>query len=851
MRRKVLRFIARITYEQPWAVLGFAGLLSFISILGLFHLSVETNVIDLLPPDSPVVRQLKKALNEFGTFDYMLIVIESKEPRDEDRLAAAAEKFAVAAYNREFINSIDYKLDPESRAYYLKNPDERFVSLLTASDWEAIQRKFSPTEILRELTRLKQYLLTVHSPEIRQRILSDPLNIESIIRNRLIHHRGPTKLNLRRGYFLSSDGRMLLMVVKPLKPSSDVFFTSRFMSFLNKTAGTVLSSNEQFRDHLSINFFGSHAEAWHDAAVIRKDFTNTTITSFICVITLFILAFRRLDALYFVGVPLLVGVLWTLGLTSFVIGRLTIVTFAFGAVLIGLGIDFAIHIFNRFAEEMRRGKEVSAALEIAIVETGEGIFTAAITTACAFYSMFVTSFKGFQEVGFVAGSGILCCLLSMYFILPALMTLRAKLGREPFLFSRFAGFGLRTASFVIRSNPRILIALALLITAYMGMQAVSVGFNDDLRSLREHASTYEALRTRIQSRFKLPSNQIIAIVSGKTMQEALQRNDKLYENIESPALSPQILACDSLRTLLPSPETQLASQARIRSLPLGDLAKNLRTQGRILGFAPEAFEPFLNRLSDLQSLARQGNIIEFGSIRSPLFVRLVQRYVTRSADSYRIITYIYPVYNSKWRTRIPQEFLDALKAGVGNVEFTGVTIIASELEHVVKFDLAMVVIVVSLVVFLILLVHFRSVVRAIFAMVPVMCAIIWMLGTMHLLGIQLNFINIVIIPMIIGIGVDNGIHILQRYYAEDERDLNIVVKSTGRAIVITSLTTILGFGSLALASYRGIQEMGLLAILGVGYSLIAGLFFLPPLLMIWEKRHSLLDFIGREDDEIR
>jgi predicted RND superfamily exporter protein len=128
---------------------------------------------------------------------------------------------------------------------------------------------------------------------------------------------------------------------------------------------------------------------------------------------------------------------------------------------------------------------------------------------------------------------------------------------------------------------------------------------------------------------------------------------------------------------------------------------------------------------------------------------------------------------------------------------------------------------------------------------------------MHILGIQLNFVNIVIIPMIIGIGVDNGIHMLQRYYMParagegQEKDINMVIRSTGRAIIITSLTTILGFGSLALASYRGIREMGLLAIFGVGYSLLTALFFLSPLLMLWEKRHSLLDFIGREEGEIR
>jgi predicted RND superfamily exporter protein len=137
-----------------------------------------------------------------------------------------------------------------------------------------------------------------------------------------------------------------------------------------------------------------------------------------------------------------------------------------------------------------------------------------------------------------------------------------------------------------------------------------------------------------------------------------------------------------------------------------------------------------------------------------------------------------------------------------------------------------------------------------------------MLGSMHILGIQMNFLNIIVMPMVIGIGVDSGIHLLQRYYAATAQDpvpqhsknsdhLFTTIENTGRAVVITSFTTIIGFGSLVFASFRGIREMGILSILGVGFCLISTLTILPAVLKIWERRKRFTDFVGIEQDEIR
>lgn len=886
MRRAFLKLIATVTYNAPCVVLCAVGILTICAIVALLSLHIETNMVALLPEESPVAITFRNALRDFGAFDYMLAVVESSQPHQEAALIHAAETFADAIDNTEFISTVDYKLDPEAKDFYLQNADERIVSLFTDSDWARITQQLTPKEIHRQLLRLKHRLLTPTTPKIREHLLADPLNISFIIRQRLVHSRGPTKLNLRQGYFLSSDGTMLLMVLKPRKPSSDLVFTAKLMKFLNQTRDTIQkrlasapdsqsggismqgdSAAPKTQGHpgsagkIRISFVGSHPEALNDARIIRKDLYNTLTTSFICVLALFILVFRRLDAIYFVGLPLIVGILWTLGLTSICIGRLTIVTFAFGAVLIGLGIDFAIHIYNRFIEELKISSDAFLALKTAIVETGEGIFTGAITTAVAFYGLLLASFKGFQELGFVAGSGILCCLLSIYFVLPALMTIRARHARDKLIHAPLTSFGLRHVAHVVLTYPRSTIALGLIITTYLAFNALFVSFNEDFRALRQPSAQYLRLRDRLERHFELPSNQVIAIVSGNSIQEALEKNDTLYDNIEEAHDTFNILSCDSLRTFLPSIRTQRRSQHLILSLNIDAIEHTVLTEGRKLGFTPETFQPFLDRLRSLQQHARQGKFIEFASVNSPIFKRLVWKYMYRSSRGYRIVTHIYPP-SGTWHKAVPTAFLRSLEKNIGPIDFTGVAIIAKELEKVVKKDLANVVLTVTLAVLLILLFHFRSFLRAILSLIPVLCGSLWMLGSMHILGIQMNFLNIIVLPMIIGIGVDSGIHLLQRYYEASSRDavlqqgeksdhLLTTIENTGRAVVITSLTTIIGFGSLAFASFRGIREMGILSILGVGFSLIASLTILPAAIRIWERRKRITDLVGIEQEEIR
>jgi predicted RND superfamily exporter protein len=134
-------------------------------------------------------------------------------------------------------------------------------------------------------------------------------------------------------------------------------------------------------------------------------------------------------------------------------------------------------------------------------------------------------------------------------------------------------------------------------------------------------------------------------------------------------------------------------------------------------------------------------------------------------------------------------------------------------------------------VLLILILDYRNLRDACLASLPLALGVVWMMGLMRVLGISFNFANLVAVPLIIGVGIDNGVHVIHRVRLEGVDGMGVVLRHTARAILIASLTTMIGFGSLALASHRGLASLGTVLLLGVGSCLVTSVIVLPNMLV--------------------
>jgi predicted RND superfamily exporter protein len=570
----------------------------------------------------------------------------------------------------------------------------------------------------------------------------------------------------------------------------------------------------------------------------------------VLVLVLFILAVRRLGAIFFVGIPLLCALVWTLGAASFFYERITVVTCAFGVAIVGLGIDYAIHLYNRYLEERVGGAGVQAAIETALCQTGQGVLVGGVTTAVGFYGLYFTGFEGFQELGIVGGTGIFCCLIAMLLVLPPLVVLSERVPDKLGLHRRPSRLGLRRLVNTIRSYPRLTLTVGLIITAYLGYYAQEVDFNEDIRNFRDPPAHYDDLVRRAENRFQLPATQLIAIVSAPTLEEALHRNDILYRKLEEASRLYPILAFDSLRPTLPSIQTQADTQTELkRILDLDAIENEVRSIANRLDLRTTVAIQLLDPLREWREAATEENRIRFGDESSPAFARLVQRHVATSSYRYYVVTSVYP-RQGEWNRDEARDLAIFLYENVPSIELTGPTFVGNALKRLVKQGMVRAVLLVAAACSLLLILHFRSTRKTLVAVVPVFASMVWTLGTMRLLGIDLNFLNISVIPLILGLGIDDGLHILQRYYEGGRRDLSSAIEKTGRAVVLTSMTTMLAFGTLTFATFRGVRSIGIVAVLGVGYALIAALFLVPALLQMAGERLRWSDLLS-EDEERR
>ena len=257
----------------------------------------------------------------------------------------------------------------------------------------------------------------------------------------------------------------------------------------------------------------------------QRDSTVASIVSFVLCALIFVFGYRETGRPIKAVFCLVIGIGFTMGFTTLTVGHLNILTITFVPILIGLAIDFGVHLITRYEEELRNGATEPEAIHTAIVYTGQGIFSGAVTTAGAFFAMAVTDFKGIREMGIICGGGMLVCLVPMMTMLPALL-LRGRQNRldhfvenRPSLLGRFEAFSLR--------RPAWMVGLCVAITVAAGWQARHVFFDYNLLNMQSKDLPAVALsRKLIDSDSR---SVLFATVLVDSMAEALALERRMRE----------------------------------------------------------------------------------------------------------------------------------------------------------------------------------------------------------------------------------------------------------------------------------------------------------------------------------
>ncbi len=866
MSRRLIRYLARKSGSHPAISLTLVLIITCVmGYLAATRLKIEMDVAAMLPSDLEITQQRSDAewLFGLGPYDYMLCIMEIKESApDQLKTPEEASNFLLSAQPlvKSALDDLRFFTRRGARLHEgvipgLIDSDPRLVALLTDQDRNLFEERILPEQGLNEtLVSIQQQIADDPTSDTLLALQDDPFGLNSLLERHSILNMGPLTQNYRGGGYVSEDNQMLLFVLWPAKPSTNLVRARELQLFLNETRDGLYQRNPEWRTRLDISFVGPHVENAEGTSDVRRDMILTSVVSLLAVLFLFVFAFRQPEALLFVAIPLIVGVIWTLGLSSLFIQRVTQITLTFAAILIGLGIDFSIHLYNRFLEDIRLGMNPQEALSNSTFQTGPSIMAGAITTGVAFFGMMATEFDGFRELGLFGGIGIFMCLIAVAISLPPLMMIFAKMTKRDT--GPLATLGLKKVTFTVQSYPRMTVCAGMCIICYLGIHARNTEFNDDFQTLRQPSDSYLNLLNRIDYHFDLPSNQVLVITEGDTHEQALQTNDQIYTNIQGQTLY-NFIGIDSLRSIYPSTRTQVTAIDQFMEIPVERIRESLQLRLEEFPGIPEGFfDPWF---TEYEAIREQTEVfyrerrapISFQTVDDPIFHDTVFSFFAQDAESntYRIVTRLYPPDSQEWEEQVPETFLnDMLNRGIDQTPTVlGNAVFSDKLQELIVRDLTIVVLIVFFSVTGYLIWYFRSVGRAFLAMIPVIFALLAMLGLVDMMGMSLNYLNIIAIPMIVGVGVDSAIHLLGRFYEDDGHNMRFAIERTGRAIMVTGLTTIFGFGALTFASFQGIREIGLLAIFGTTCTLFAALVFLPAVLKLLDPKYT---FTGGPGDEI-
>jgi predicted RND superfamily exporter protein len=835
----LLAGLARLCLRRWGAILLLWVLLTTVFALFATRLQQKTTIKDLLPEDNQVVMRFETTVRDFQLIDRIVVGIET-QPEDLELAQSFADHFVESVRSDDqfpkylrWINANLFDQIKESDYYryleYLPRmlPPEKVAEFCSRLAGENIEK------------RIQQNLRDLESGMASKTLIEkDPLGLLDLAVSYKDEITGNYSLDLAGGYLTSKDQTFLLVLARPIESNENVDFAVAAMDFLKthlERARTSFAEEEgsEALDRLKVGITGAHAITSTENATIKADVYSMFLSSFAMVILLFIVAYGRPMALLYVGVPLVFSEIWTLGISYFLFGRLNLLTATFSAVIVGLGIDFAIHIYSRFLDERAHGCEPGPAMERALGQTGLGTLVAGMTTALAFLAMGIGHFKGLFEFSVISSLGIALCMLHMFILLPCMIFMRESLRRKPW--KERVQYHFLTDSLVktvVRSGRLGLLGFALL-TALMLFFALDIRFNPDLRSIRARSNPAIELQSRITSKVGGSIRSMTFVMESADEDGLYRMHQQLQPILANLRAEGLVVRFDTALNFIQEPNSQ---RRNIETLEQAELT----AEGFKEHFHASLAKAGFRRTADLDAYAEHLALGLEGrqtiSLNELLASEggLLRQFLMIKEGRYRAVAYVYPargLWEKKATAALAQRILDGVQLQPRDEFFmTGLQVLSDEIKALVEDSFLLSTLLSFSLVSLVLVFHFRKLPLILLVLTPLLAAIIWMLGTLSLLGIDINLLNFVATPLIIGIGIDDGVHILEKYLQRSHGDVSQTVCSCAKAVTLTSLTTVFGFSSLFLAKYTGFHSLGLSAILGVGFAWLASITLLPLLL---------------------
>ncbi len=633
---------------------------------------------------------------------------------------------------------------------------------------------------------------------------------------------------------------------------------------------------------------------YEEIATSQRDIALATVISIILTVILLLFAFRGVANAVAATAALLVAIALSFGMATLVVGHLNILSMVFAVMLIGIGIEYGIQIVLRYQEELCNGRQRFESLRTAVNRNLWAITMAAATVAAAFLTFVLTDFKGIAELGIIAAIGICICVLVTFTVLPAMLALPIRYGkrnRKIAVQPTSVQGGIpasavhvspirKTIRTVLFGYPRVVLTVTAILCIASLYPLSRMEFDYNLLNLQ--AKGLESVAYARKLMISSENSGYFAVAMAPSLQEAARRAKAL-------SALPTVDHVVSLESFIPDDQDRkLAEIAAIRA-DLADVRSAAYEEDLRVMELPAVFENFravterfvqrlereqkpeakemagflrildrffaglekekdrnaLGMLRNFQGDMMAGLPAKIETLRNSLSASRVsladvpeelrKRFVGKTG---KYLLQIAPKHEIFDREPLQAFLNDVRKVAPGA---TGEPVMVYESMTIMRDSYRGAFVYAFLAIIVILLVTFRSVRYAMIGLVPLVVGVVFMVSGMWLFGISFNSANIIVMPLVLGIAVDSGIYIINRFRREGESGYEVVVSSTGRGVFYNTLTIMISFGALMVAHHQGVFSIGAAMSLGMLSCQVAFIVTLPAALALFGEKRPARD----------
>ena len=830
-----LNVLWRLIHRHPGLLIASGlGLALIATLISGFFLHLNSNQDALVSPSVPFQKRYLEHLENFGDQEYLFVVIQTggtEAGKKKATLFAESLNARLLAptlsKGPDLIQAVYYRISPQDLgdgALLFASPEEarkltHMVSFLAPYldrwvhdgslaglfniiaellGWQGTEGGGQKTEdggrgaaldmdpaLLGQALGFLQELLSHVDKALSGEKTEGPLT------------EGPLfDLNQARGeYFFTASGRLLVMRILPSKDFSALDVVGKPLAAVRRA---LESTRAEFPD-LAVGLTGRPALQADEMETTDRDMTRAAIIAVLFVGVLFMVVLHGWLRPFLVLLSLAMAMAWSFGFATVTVGELNLLSVVFALVLVGIGVDFGIHMVMRYVEAHGKGLGVEESVRLALHRTGPGVILGAVTSVCAFYSVLGSDFIGLAQLGLIGGTGVLFCLVSMMVVLPAMLLQAGKKKLFPSSMPRITAMPLLERIF---KHPKRVLGILLLITLLALPGLFKVRFNYNLLELQARGlESVEYERVLIEAD---DESSWYAIISAKTLKEVKGLTKKLMA-------IPSVGRVESVLDFIPSGQAEKSAQYQKAAMALQNIPDHLPPQHPLN--TEQLMAAFLNLSESLENLSEilfsAGARRELALVGKNLdaldstikqvtqypkrIVRLAGLETAMDRDMMASLEQLKRWLGAKSVTpkNLPPGLRDLYVGKDGNYQIkisptgdvwdfdalghfltdlrkvdphvSGVPVGVYESARLMHRTFLQAALLTLLLVSLILWIYARSFRYVMLTLLPLGISMLWLLELMGWLGLHFNLANFFAIPVLIAIGVDGGVHFLARW----------------------------------------------------------------------------------------